>query len=145
MHWKSANRFINWIKNHGGGWKGKDAARHIGKKFVTAIWYIDSCSVKTLDQKFKIPVIFDEFFGRSFPENYKRSRPKFNSEELAQHSKEILNYVCYSSGLFKEVLCFNCGVECKEHTNYGGYFPYCKDCNILVKIRKEVKEELYIQ
>lgn len=51
------------------------------------------CSVKTLDQKFKIPVIFDEFFGRSFPENYKRSRPKFNSEELTQHSKKILNYV----------------------------------------------------
>ncbi|GBB87638.1 hypothetical protein RclHR1_01410021 [Rhizophagus clarus] len=25
----------NWIKNHGGGWKGKDAARHIGKQFVT--------------------------------------------------------------------------------------------------------------
>lgn len=87
----------NWIKNNGGGWKGKDAAQHIGKKFVTdlasALWYVDSCSVKTLDQKFRIPVIFDEFFGRSFPENYKRSRPKFNSEELTQHSKKILNYV----------------------------------------------------
>ena len=39
----------NWIKNHGGGWKGKDAARHIGKQFVTdlasALWYVDSCSV----------------------------------------------------------------------------------------------------
>ncbi|GBB98408.1 hypothetical protein RclHR1_03220001, partial [Rhizophagus clarus] len=39
----------------------------------------------------------------------------------------------YSSGLFKETLCFNCGVECEEHTNYGEYFPYCEDCNTLVK------------
>ena len=86
----------NWIKNNGGGWKGKEAAQNIGKKFVTdlasALWYFDSCSVKTLDQKFKIPIIFFEFFERSFPENYKSSRPKFNSEELIQQSKKILNY-----------------------------------------------------
>jgi len=25
----------NWIKNNGGGWKGKEAAHNIGKKFVT--------------------------------------------------------------------------------------------------------------
>ena len=45
----------NWIKNKGGGWKGKDSAQNIGKKFVTdlasALWYVDSRSVKTLDQK----------------------------------------------------------------------------------------------
>ena len=49
----------NWIKNKGGGWKGKDSAQNVGKKFVTdlasALWYVDSRSVKTLDQKFKIP------------------------------------------------------------------------------------------
>ena len=58
----------NWIKNNGGGWRGKDNAQNIGKKFVTdlasALWYVDSRSVETLDQKFKIPVIFSEFFGR---------------------------------------------------------------------------------
>ncbi|PKY18698.1 hypothetical protein RhiirB3_492222 [Rhizophagus irregularis] len=87
----------NWIKNNGGGWKGKDAVQNIGKKFVTdlasALWYIDSRSVETLNQKFKIPVIFDEFFGRSQPESYKSARPKFNSDELIQQSKKILNYV----------------------------------------------------
>src|ERR1044072_2121504 len=87
----------NWIKNKGGGWKGKDSAQNVGKKFVTdlasALWYVDSRSVNTLDQKFKIPEIFSEFFGRSLPENYKSSRPKVNSEELIQQSKKILNYV----------------------------------------------------
>uniref|UniRef100_U9TKM5 Uncharacterized protein n=1 Tax=Rhizophagus irregularis (strain DAOM 181602 / DAOM 197198 / MUCL 43194) TaxID=747089 RepID=U9TKM5_RHIID len=87
----------NWIKNNGGGWKGRDAAQSIGKKFVTdltsALWYIDSRSVETLNQKFKIPVIFDEFFGRSQPESYKSARPKFNSDELIQQNKKILNYV----------------------------------------------------
>ena len=42
----------NWIKNNGGGWRGKDAAQNIGKKFVTdlasALWYVDGRSVKTL-------------------------------------------------------------------------------------------------
>lgn len=87
----------NWIKNKGGGWKGKDFAQNVGKKFVTdlasALWYVDGCSVKTLDQKFKIPEIFSEFFGRSLPENYKSSRPKFSSDELIQQSQKILNYV----------------------------------------------------
>ncbi|PKK58257.1 hypothetical protein RhiirC2_796605 [Rhizophagus irregularis] len=87
----------NWIKNNGGGWKGRDAAQSIRKKFVTdltsALWYIDSRSVETLNQKFKIPVIFDEFFGRSQPESYKSARPKFNSDELIQQNKKILNYV----------------------------------------------------
>ena len=87
----------NWIKYKGDGWKGKEIAQNVGKKFVTdlssALWYVDSCSVKTLDQKFKIPEIFSEFFGRSLPENYKSLRPKFNSEELIQQSRKILNYV----------------------------------------------------
>ena len=47
----------------------------------------------------------------------------------------------YSSGLFKETLCFNCGVECEEHTNYGEYFPYCEDCNTLVKNKKRKRKE----
>ncbi len=45
----------NWIKNNGGGWKGKEAAQNIGKKFVTdlasALWYVDSCSVKNFRLK----------------------------------------------------------------------------------------------
>ena len=60
---------------------------------ASALWYVDSRSVETLDQKFKIPVIFSKFFGRSFPENFKSSRPKFNSEDLIQHSKKMLNYI----------------------------------------------------
>ncbi|GBC09836.1 hypothetical protein RclHR1_09150007 [Rhizophagus clarus] len=85
----------NWIKNHGGGWKGKDAARHIGKQFVT-----DLASALCLIE---------------------------------------ISY--YSNGLFKEALCFNCGVECEEHTNYGEYFPYCEDCNTLVKNKKRKRKE----
>jgi hypothetical protein len=45
----------NWIKNNGGGWKRKDAAQILEKKFVTdlasVLWYVDSRFVKTLDQK----------------------------------------------------------------------------------------------
>ncbi|GES84620.1 hypothetical protein GLOIN_2v1782174 [Rhizophagus clarus] len=41
------------IKTNRGGWIGKDNANVIGKKFVTdlskSIWYIDSCSFKTID------------------------------------------------------------------------------------------------
>ena len=48
----------NWIKNKGGRWKEKEFAQNVRKKFVTdlasALWYVDSRSVKTLDQKFKI-------------------------------------------------------------------------------------------
>jgi hypothetical protein len=47
----------------------------------------------------------------------------------------------YSSGLFKEVLCFNCGVECEEHINYGEYFPYCEECNTLVRDKKRRRKE----
>ena len=47
----------------------------------------------------------------------------------------------YSSGLFKEALCFNCGVECKEHINYSEYFPYCEECNTLVKNKKRRRKE----
>jgi len=64
------------------GWKGKNNAQNNGKKFVTdlasALWYVNSRSVEMLDQKFKIPEIFNEFFGRSHPENYKSSRTKLN-------------------------------------------------------------------
>src|SRR5438045_7228635 len=48
----------------------------------------------------------------------------------------------YSSGLFnKEVLCFNCGIECEEQHNYDGYFPYCEDCNISVENKKRRTKE----
>ena len=64
-------------QNNGGGWKGKDSVQN-AEKFVTdlasALCYVDSRSV---DEKFKIPVIFSVFFGRSLPENYKNSRHFF--------------------------------------------------------------------
>ena len=98
MNWKSCDLiYLIRLKIRSGGWKGKDSAQNVRKKFVTdlasALWYVGSRSVNTLDQKFKIPKIFSEFFGRSLPENYKSSRPKFSSEELIQQSKKILNYV----------------------------------------------------
>ncbi|GES83192.1 uncharacterized protein LOC105330322 [Rhizophagus clarus] len=43
------------IKTNRGGWIGKDNANVIGKKFITdlskLIWYIDSCSFKTIDDR----------------------------------------------------------------------------------------------
>ncbi|CAB5355433.1 unnamed protein product [Rhizophagus irregularis] len=52
----------------------------------------------------------------------------------------------YSSRLFKEVLYFNCGVECEEHnTNHGEYFPYCEDCDSMSdenKKRKKKRKEI---
>ena len=47
----------------------------------------------------------------------------------------------YSSRLFKEVLCFNCGVECEEEYNYGKYYPYYEDCNALVDSKKRKRKE----
>ncbi|GBB84908.1 hypothetical protein RclHR1_01150012 [Rhizophagus clarus] len=43
------------IKTKGSRWIGKDNANVIGKKFITdlskSIWYIDSCSFKTIDDR----------------------------------------------------------------------------------------------
>lgn len=53
----------------------------------------------------------------------------------------------YSSGLFnKEILCFNCGIECEEQHNYDDYFPYCEDCNISVENKKRrIKEKKFVK
>ena len=47
----------------------------------------------------------------------------------------------YSSGLYKEALCINCGVECEEQHNHDEYFPYCEDCNVLVVNKKRKRKE----
>ena len=47
----------------------------------------------------------------------------------------------YSSGLYKEALCFNCGVECEEQHNHDEYFPYYEDCNVLVVNKKRKRKE----
>jgi hypothetical protein len=47
----------------------------------------------------------------------------------------------YSSGLFKEALCFNCGVECEGHNNFGEYFPYCEDCDMPDENKKRKGKE----
>jgi len=53
------------IKSNGGGWIGRDNANNIGKRFVSdltkSIWY-DICSYKTLNDRFKIPALFTNFF-----------------------------------------------------------------------------------
>lgn len=86
-----------WIKNNGGGWIGKDIANTIGKKFVTdlskAIWYVDSCSYKTMNDRIKIPEIFVNFFDRAHPEAYNKARKSFNADELQHHHKILFNYL----------------------------------------------------
>jgi hypothetical protein len=86
-----------WIQSNGGGWIGKDTANTIGKKFVTdltkSIWYVDICSKKTMDDRFKIPTLFINFFERANPESYNKSRKPFNSDELQSHYKNLMNYI----------------------------------------------------
>jgi len=85
------------IRSNGGGWIGKDNANNIGKRFVSdltkSIWYVDICSYKTLDDRYKIPALFTRFFDRAHPERYKKSRRSFNSEELQNHYKILINYI----------------------------------------------------
>lgn len=85
------------IRSNGGGWIGKDNAYSIGKKFVTdltkSIWYVDICSYKTLNDRYKIPALFTNYFDRAHPETYKKSRRSFNSEELQHHYKILMNYI----------------------------------------------------
>ena len=85
------------IRNNGGGWIGKDNANSIRKRFVSdltkSIWYVDICSYKTLNDRFKIPALFTNFFDRAHPERYKKSRRSFNSEELQNHYKILINYI----------------------------------------------------
>ncbi|GBB95624.1 hypothetical protein RclHR1_02580007 [Rhizophagus clarus] len=116
----------NWIKNYGGRWKGKDAARHIGKQFVTDL-ASSLCWHKIQDSN-----DINDSMKKLF------SIVKVNNILTCNNLIEI-SY--YSSGLFKEALCFNCGVECEEHTNYGEYFPYYEDCNTLVKNKKRKRKE----
>jgi len=70
-----------WIKTNGGGWIGRDNANTIGKKFITdlskSLWYIDNCSYKTLDDRFKIPEVFTNFFNQTHPESHKKARSSF--------------------------------------------------------------------
>jgi len=49
----------------------------------------------------------------------------------------------YSSGLLtKEILCFNCGIECEEGHNYDNdYFPYCEDCNVSIENKKRKRKD----
>ncbi|CAB4486415.1 unnamed protein product [Rhizophagus irregularis] len=63
---------------------------------------------------------------------------KVNNTLTCNSPIEILYY---SSKLFKESLCFNCGAECEEENNYGEYFPYCEDCSASVKNKKRRSKE----
>jgi hypothetical protein len=51
----------------------------------------------------------------------------------------------YSSSLFKEALCFNCGIECKEQHNYSEFFPYYEDCNTSIRNKKRRKEKKFVK
>lgn len=69
----------NLIKDNGGGWFGKDIAENVGKKFVTdlanAIWYVDIRGFDTFNEQHKVPILFEIFFGRANPSNYKNAHP----------------------------------------------------------------------
>ena len=39
------------------------------------------------------------------------------------------------------MLYFNFGVECEEQHNYGEYFPYCEDCDALVRSKREEEKK----
>jgi len=66
-----------WIKINGDGWIRRDNVNTIGKKFITdlskSLWYIDNYSYKTLNDRFKIPEVFINFFNRTHPESYKKA------------------------------------------------------------------------
>ena len=87
----------NFINNNGGGWIGKDVAENIGKKFVTdlanAIWYVDIRGFDTFNQKYKVPTLFENFFGHANPSNYKNARPKFDFDNLQVLNKKLMNYL----------------------------------------------------
>jgi hypothetical protein len=57
---------MNLVKNNRSGWFEKDVAENIGKKFVidlaNAIWYVDIRGFDTFNQKYKVPVLFENFF-----------------------------------------------------------------------------------
>jgi hypothetical protein len=88
---------VEWIKKNGGGWIGIEMANNIGSKFVkdltNAIWYVDKCSMKTLNDRYKIPSLFEEFFGHADPQKHKHARPSFNSQELEFFSINLTSYV----------------------------------------------------
>src|SRR3954449_2864858 len=43
---------VAWIKNNGGGWKGRPAADSTGKSFINdllnSIWYVDTCGIEKM-------------------------------------------------------------------------------------------------
>src|SRR6266542_3824696 len=86
----------NLIKNNGGGWFEKDVAENIGKKFVidlaNAIWYVDIRGFNTFNQKYKVPILFENFFDRANPSNYKNARPKFDFDNLQVLNRKLMNY-----------------------------------------------------
>src|SRR6266542_5049819 len=86
----------NLIKNNGGGWFEKDVAENIGKKFVidlaNAIWYVDIRGFNTFNQKYKVPILFENFFDRANPSNYKNAHPKFDFDNLQVLNRKLMNY-----------------------------------------------------
>jgi len=84
----------NLIKNNGRGWFEKDVTENIGKKFVidlaNAIWYVD---IRGFNQKYKVPILFENFFDRANPSNYKNTRPKFDFDNLQVLNRKLMNYL----------------------------------------------------
>ena len=54
---------------------------------------MDICSYKILNDRFKIPALFIDFFDWAHLERYKKSRRSFDSEELQNHYKILINYI----------------------------------------------------
>jgi len=92
------NDIVTWIKNNGGGWKGKLAAESIGKSFINdllnAIWYVDTCGIeKVKGRAIHFPKELEEFFNRSDPSSYKNARPKFDYDCLCRHTNLLFGHL----------------------------------------------------
>ncbi|CAI2177629.1 2241_t:CDS:2 [Funneliformis geosporum] len=45
------------------------------------------------DNRYKIPALFTRFFDRAYPKKYKKSRRPFNSKQLQNYYKILMNYI----------------------------------------------------
>jgi hypothetical protein len=89
---------VAWIKNNGGGWKGRLAAESTGKSFINdllnAIWYVDMCSVEKMKGRaIHPPKELEEFFNRADPSSYKNSRPQFDYDCLSRYANLLFGHL----------------------------------------------------
>ncbi|RIB06068.1 hypothetical protein C2G38_2047078 [Gigaspora rosea] len=71
-------------------------AETVGKLFIqdltNVLWYIDRCNSNTFTQQYNLPKVFEDFMGYNNPQHYKHARPRFDIEELNEHSECLFKY-----------------------------------------------------